>query len=153
MTTSLIHASETPFKNRVSVGLNRSIGYERVLPFSLKLGTEWKYTAVLESYADFHLDQDVDFWLLTLAHDLDIKLASVENKLRICNSLDRFGAIGFSSGLLKEFTMEERWALAVSVVLLEYTFDPYLIDDGRHPEWGHHGEMKTELNIELEFRF
>lgn len=44
------------FKNKVSVGFDGHLRYERALPYGFHLGTDWKYKIVLQGERLVHLD-------------------------------------------------------------------------------------------------
>jgi hypothetical protein len=141
------------YKNKVSAGLDGHLRYERVLPYGIHVGTDWKYKTVMEGGRLVHFDQQPEAWLLTASHLWENRLLILENRVSF-GKLGDYVSATFDLGIRKQFRLEPRWAVAPFVRLIEYVFDPGAFDEG----WPsrrqvHHGEFKTELGIELELLF
>ena len=147
-------SADGDFKNRLGVGLNGHINYERLLGFGFRIGTDVKLLNHIEGRKFIHADQRPEYWLLTASHCLTSKFAIWENKVGFLGSeYDAWGA-KFNSGLRKRFEFEEHWALSPTITIIEYVIDPTAYDE----EWPsrrlvHSADIKTDLGLELEFHF
>lgn len=142
------------FKSRLAVGLDGHINYERSIGFGFRIGTDVKFDNHIEGRRTVHADQRPEYWLLTASHGLISKFAIWENKFGFLSSEYDYWGVKFTSGLRKRFEFEERWALSPTITVIEYVIDPTAYD----AEWPsrrlvHSADIKTDLGLELEFRF
>jgi hypothetical protein len=151
---SFEQAAADPFRNRISVGLDGHLRYERTLPFGFRIGTDWKYRFLVEGNRFLHMDQQPELWLFTVAHGLNLRFADWENRLSVLGAPDNRNGLKYDTGIRKNFVIEERWALSPFVSIFEYTLTP---DEFNH-EWpysqaGNRADIKTELGVDLAFYF
>jgi hypothetical protein len=140
-------------KNKISVGLDKHLRYERIFPNGFHLGTDLKYSLVLSGDRLVHLNQRPESWLLTAGHLWHNKYLILENRVSFGN-YDGYISTKLDSGIRKQFRIENKWAFAPFVRIVEYVFSPGAYDD-TSPPWRavHHGVLKTELGVELELLY
>ena len=140
-------------KNKVGAGSDGRFEYNRILPYGVYIGTDWKYPIVFSGRKYIHMDQDPQAWFLTASHCWSGYFASWENRLSFFDT-DYLHRVRFTSTIRKPLEYDERWALVPSIVFFDYVFDPAAIDDNwPSTRLAHSGVFKTELSLELELYF
>jgi hypothetical protein len=119
-------AFETEYKNRLSLGVEQALRYQRRLPVHFWIGTELNYKLIIGSdnlNGNWHLDNQPSGWLIVLTHEFGAGMVDIGNRFKAMSD-QTVKAMDFTTYVSKRFELEERWAIAPSVVLFEYSYDP-----------------------------
>ena len=117
---------EREYKNRLSLGVDQTLRYQRSLPFHFRIGSELNYKLIIGSDSlsgNWHMDQQPSGWMIVLTHEFGLGRVDFGNRFKVMG-LHQAKSADFTTYFCKRFELEERWAIVPSLDLFGYSYDP-----------------------------